>query len=135
MGMKANKKHNVIENGKFYIGGCMNRRKNGRGKIGTTEKELKTRVSVIRSKGEKDFNVMAYITLKVATKARIELVESWVREGLEQKYTHVQNDHFEFSMLTRKEGYETFLQDALALAAEICNMKQWGYTVNYVKKV
>lgn len=129
MGMKANKKHETIENGKFYIGGHMKRRKNGRGKIGTTEEALKKRVSNIRCKDGKDFNVFAYIQLVVATKARLELIESWVREGLEQKYAHIGNDHFEFPMLNRQEGYDRFTRDALALAVEICNMKHWDYTV------
>lgn len=133
MGMKANKKHETIENGKVYVGGHMNRRKNGRGKIGTNEKNLKQRIANIRSTQGKDFDVWAYIQLTVATKARIELVESWVREGLEQKYTHIGNDHFEFPMMNRTEGYERFTRDALALATEICNIKHWDYTVVHLK--
>ena len=133
MGMKAHKKHEKIEDGKFYVGGYTKRRKRGRGKIGTTEKALKTRISNIRTKYGKDFDVFAYVLLTVATKARLELVESWVREGLESKYSHVENDHFEFPMLNREEGYERFTRDALALAIEICNIKHWDYTVIHTK--
>ena len=123
----------VYKDGKFYIGGYMKRRKNGRGKIGTNEKNLKRRISCIRSKEGKDFDVFAYIQLSVATKARLELVESWVREGLENKYIHIGNDHFEFPMINQKEGYDRFVQDALALATEICNMKHWDYMVIHTK--
>ena len=133
MGMTAHKKHEKVENGKFYIGGYMKRRKRGRGKIGTTEEELKKRISNIRCKHGKDFEVWAYIQLTTATKARLELVESWVREGLEEKYVHVENDHFEFHMMNRTEGYERFTKDALTLAVEICNMKHWDYTVIHLK--
>lgn len=133
MGMKANKKHGVVENGKFYVGGRMNRRKNGRGKIGTTENDLMTRVRKIRYEGEKDFEILAYVVLEKATKARIELIESWVREGLEHKYTHVGNDHFDFSMTDRETGYNQFVNDAITLATEMCNMKHWNYKVVYNK--
>lgn len=133
MGMTAHKKHEKVENGKFYIGGYMKRRKRGRGKIGTTEEELKKRISNIRCKYGKDFDVWAYIQLTTATKARLELVESWVREGLEEKYVHVENDHFEFHMMNHTEGYERFTKDALTLAVEICNMKRWDYTVIHLK--
>lgn len=133
MGMTKNKKHEAVNNGKFYVGGYMKRRKRGRGKIGTNEKNLKGRIACIRNKEGKDFDVFAYIQLVVATKARLELVESWVREGLEQKYSHIGNDHFEFPMLNRKEGYETFVKDALTLAVEICNMKHWDYIVIHTK--
>lgn len=135
MGMVAHKKHEAVKNGKFYVGGYMKRRKNGRGKIGTTEKSLGSRISCIRNKEGKDFDVFAYIQLVVATKARLELVESWVREGLENKYSHIGNDHFEFSMMNRAEGYDKFVNDALTLAVEICNMKHWDYTVIHRKKV
>ena len=130
-GMKKNKKHRKIEGGKFYVGGHMNRRKLGRGKIGTNEKDLSTRISNIRRVDGKDFNVFAYIELAEATKARLELVESWVREGLESKYTHVGNDHFEFPMQNREEGYERFMHDALTLAIEICTMKHWDFSLIY----
>ena len=133
MGMKAHKKHEQVKDGKFYIGGYMKRRKNGRAKIGTNEKNLKGRIACIRNKEGKDFDVFAYIQLTIATKARLELVESWVREGLENKYNHIGNDHFEFPMLNRTEGYDRFVQDALALATEICNMKHWDYTVVHSK--
>lgn len=131
VGMKANKKHGIVEGGKFYVGGHMNRRKRGRGKIGTNEKDLSTRISNIRRTDGKDFNVFAYIQLTEATKARLELIESWVREGLESKYTHVGNDHFEFPMMNNKEGYEQFTRDALTLAIEICTMKRWDFSLIY----
>ena len=133
MGMKAHKKHEEIKDGKVYVGGYMNRRKKARTKIGTTEEELKKRVSNIRCKYGKDFDVFAYIKLTTATKARLELIESWVREGLESKYNHVENDHFEFAMLNRTEGYERFTRDAITLAVEICNIKHWDYTVIHTK--
>ena len=133
VGMKANKKHGMIKNGKFYIGGHINRRKKGRGKIGTNETNLSGRVANIRRTDGRDFFVFAYIQLEVASKARIELIESWVREGLESKYSHVGNDHFEFPMLNKVEGDERCVTDALTLAVEICNMKHWDYTVIHKK--
>ena len=133
MGMKANKVHEIVEQGIVYIGVYTNRRKKGKGKVGTTEKELKVRVSNIRSKNGKDFRVVACVVLHNTTKSRLEYIESGIKIELEENYTHVGNDHFVFCMENRKEGYTAFVEKALTEAIQICEKKHWNYELRFFK--
>ena len=134
MGMKKNKVHQIVENGTVYIGEYMNRRKNGKGKIGTTEKELKARVSNIRSTKGKDFQVIACFTLRNTTKSRIEHIESGIKILLEEMYTHVGNDHFTFKMENRVQGYTHFVEMAVIEGQRICEERHWDYELTFFKK-
>lgn len=134
MGMKANKVHQVIKEGIVYIGFYMNRRKNGKAKVGTTENKLKTRVSNIRSKNGKDFYVVAYLVLKNTTKSRIEHVESGIKVMLEENYANVSNDHFTFRMENQAKAYADFARQAIDEAMRICNERRWSYEVRFVQE-
>lgn len=127
--MKKNKAHNTIEAGYFYVGVDDSLRRYGRGKIGTTERSVKERASVIRSQGEKHFKPCAYLRLPNTTKARIEHIESRVRMKLEDYYQHTRNDHFEFTMRDKATGYNEFVRLALAFACETCIMEGFDYEV------
>ena len=133
MGMRKNKVHTIVENGIVYIGLYMNRRKQGKGKIGTTENPLKDRVSNIRCTKGKDFRVIACFVLPKTTKSRIEHLESGIKMVLEERYTHVGNDHFTFKMNNRKEGYVQFTEIALREGVRICEEKGWNYEVRFFK--
>ena len=132
MGMKANKQHKVNNEGFVYVGICAKRRIFGRSKVGTTEKPLKTRISCIRSKGEKDFTVRAYIRLLNCTKSQLELVESAMKVELEKRYQHIQNDHFEYKMIDKKTEYAEFVDRAIQYGTEACQWKHLNYEVVYV---
>ena len=133
MSMKKNKVHTIIEQGIVYIGVYMNRRKQGKGKVGTTENELKSRVSNIRSTKGKDFRVIACFVLPDTTKSCIEHIESGIKIVLEKNYTHVGNDHFTFRMDNRKEGYVQFVKTALLEGIRICEEKHWNYELRFFK--
>ena len=131
--MVANKKHFVNDHGFFYTGVKAPSRKYGRGKIGTTEKSrLNDRISGIKNK-EKDFELCAFLRIENCTKAQLEYVESYVRMKLETIYQHVQNDHFEFEMTSKAEGYNTFVNTALEYAIEACNLQSFQYAVVHTK--
>ena len=132
MGMKANKKHNINEEGFIYVGIRAKRRVFGRSKVGTTEKPLKKRISCIRSKGEKDFMVLAYIRLVNCTKSQLELVESAMKVELEKRYQHIQNDHFEYKMANKEEENKLFVDSAIKYGTEACQWKHLNYEVVYV---
>lgn len=133
MGMKANKKHNTKDEGFVYVGIRAKRRVFGRSKVGTTENPLKTRISCIRSKGEKDFTVKAYIRLRNCTKSQLEFIESAMKVELEKCYQHVQNDHFEYKLIDKEEDNKTFVDRAIRFGTEACQWKHLNYEVVYVK--
>ena len=133
MGMKKGKVHQIVENGIVYIGVYTNRKKNGKGKVGTTENELKSRVSNIRSVNGKDFCVVACFVLPDTTKSCIEHLESGIKIVLEGLYTHVGNDHFTFRMNNRKEGYVEFVKNALVEGIRICEARHWKYELRFFK--
>lgn len=132
MGMKKNKAHEILEKAYVYVGICNNRRKNGRGKIGTTEKSVKGRASCIRNQSDKDFTPKAYIEIYKTTKARIEWIESSMRMDLEEYYTHVGNDHFEYAMVNKNVSNTEFVERAINIAVEYCNQKRFSYKVVFL---
>lgn len=132
MGMTKNKTHDKLDRAFVYVGICRNRRKNGRGKIGTTEKTVNKRASCIRNQTDKDFIPKAYIEIYNTTKARIEWVESSMRMDLEEYYTHVGNDHFEYAMNNKNVGNAEFVERAINIAVEYCNQKRFSYKVVFL---
>jgi len=131
--MTNNKKHFKNDHGFFYVGVNGTPRKFGRGKIGTSEQpNLNNRINVLRYK-ESDFTLCAFLRVADCTKAELEFIESYTRMMLERQYQHTQNDHFEFQMNTKAEGYNTFVANALQYATEACNMQSFKYEVVYVK--
>lgn len=131
--MVSNKKHFKNDHGFFYCGVNDAHRKFGRGKIGTSEQSnLNNRINVIKYK-ESDFTLCAFIRIEDCTKAELEFVESYTRMMLERQYQHTQNDHFEFEMNGKAEGYNTFIANALQYATAACNMQNFDYQVVYTK--
>lgn len=131
--MVSNKKHFKNDHGFFYCGVNDAHRKFGRGKIGTSEQSnLNNRINVIKFK-ESDFTLCAFIRIEDCTKAELEFVESYTRMMLERQYQHTQNDHFEFEMNGKAEGYNTFIANALQYATTACNMQNFDYQVVYTK--
>ena len=131
--MISNKKHFKKDHGFFYVGVNGSPRKYGRGKIGMTEQSnLNSRICVIRN-SEHDFTLCAFLRIQDCTKAQLEYVESYTRMKLEMLYQHTQNDHFEFEMNSKKEGYNTYVNNALLYATEACNMNDFQYQVVYTK--
>ncbi len=131
--MITNKKHFRKDHGFFYVGVNSSPRKYGRGKIGTSEQEnLNNRISVIKNK-DKDFTLCAFIRIENCTKAELEYIESYTRMMLEKQYQHTQNDHFEFEMKKKSEGYNSYIANSLQYATDACNMQNFIYKVVYVK--
>lgn len=127
--MKRNMKHYIEEYNYFYIGGRMNRRKNGKGKVGTCQQQyLCNRISSIRHK-EKDFKVLCYLYLPYINKSRLEALEAEVKADLAMIYQHVGNDHFEFKMTNAKQDYFLFSLTALLLAIKYCKDHNVAYEV------
>ena len=134
MAMTKNKIHKMIEKGVVYIGVYMRRRKNGKGKVGTSENSAKTRQSNIRKKNGKDFHVIAYFVLSNTTKSRLEHVESGIKMELETVFTHVGNDHFIFPMADRAEGYRRFVSRAIVAGMKVCESYGWEYQLKFEEK-
>jgi hypothetical protein len=127
--MKRNMKHYIEENNYFYIGGRMNRRKNGKGKVGTCQQRyLSSRLGNIRHT-EKDFKVLCYLYLPNINKSRLEALESEVKANLAMIYQHVGNDHFEFQMNDAKQDYFIFSLIALGFAVKYCQDHNMAYEV------
>ena len=127
--MKRNMKHYIEEYNYFYIGGRMNRRKNGKGKVGTCQQRyLSSRLGNIRHT-EKDFKVLCYLYLPNINKSRLEALESEVKANLAMIYQHVGNDHFEFKMNDAKQDYFIFSLIALGFAVKYCKDHNMAYEV------
>lgn len=127
--MKRNMKHIVKEYNYFYIGGRMNRRKNGKCKVGTCQqKYLCNRISNIRNK-EKDFKVLCYLFIPNINKARLEALEADVKANLADYYQHTGNDHFEFPITNKKNDYFAFSLMALAFAVKYCKQNNMAYEI------
>ena len=125
--MKRNMKHMIEEYNYFYIGGCINRRKNGRCKVGTCQQRyLCQRTGVIRS-SEKDFKVFCHLYLPNINKSRLEALEGEVKANLAMFYQHVGNDHFEFSLTNKKIDYFIFSTMAFLFAVQYCKEHNMSY--------
>lgn len=135
MAMKKNARHGILPFGCFYAGVRKRRRKNGLSKVGKNEKaDPKGRAQVIRNKGEKDFEIWAYIRIQDCTKARLEFVESYARMLLEDYYTNIGTDHFEVELTDRVADYQLFVDRAIEFGVKACNMMHFTYEVIYEKR-
>ena len=127
-------KKNVVKHiNHYYVGGCDNRRKNGRGKNGISQQHyLSKRIAKIRET-EKDFVVFGHMIVFDIDKSDIEALEADVKSHL-TKYDflrHVQNDHFEMKLSSDRREYVMFAGLSLLYAKQYCDMRGWEYEIDW----
>ena len=117
--------------GCFYTGFDYKNRKNGYFKIGETEHDTpSSRVSQISR--DDAFMWLRYIQIPGATKAELLYVEAYTRLKMSYCYSHVQNDHFLYSINSDKysQALEIAAQ-AITYAKEACDQLNLKYIEHY----
>ena len=120
--------------GCFYVGFDYKNRTNGYLKIGESGKKTPAqRLFTIRQTDS--FECLGYLLLENDTKPERLFVESYVRMKLDQTFielTHVQNDHFTYTIESKERKYiqaQKFAEAAINFAIEACEIANVKYKI------
>jgi hypothetical protein len=132
--IKKKKRQKEKEMGCFYTGFYYENKINGCLKIGESSKDTPSqRLAQIRR--TESFECLGYLLLQDDTKSERLFIESYVRMKLDQtsaELTHIQNDHFTYTIKSkaRKNAQaQAFADAAIKFAIDACNIANVNYKI------